>query len=79
MGNELNSQYEQIKKHLLKHGKITSWDAIELYRVTRLSQYIYLMRKEGYHFNVDHEPNSKNTGWHSVYILIDEGGDVNEV
>ena len=79
MKNGAKSQYEQVKKHLLMFGKITSWDAINLYRVTRLSQYIYMMRKEGYHFNVDHEPNSTNTGWHSVYILIDEGSQGDEV
>lgn len=39
---------EIILKHLQEHGSITSLLAIELYRCTRLSHYIYLLRKEGY-------------------------------
>ena len=39
---------EIILEHLQEHGSITSLEAIEKYRCTRLSQYIYLLRKEGY-------------------------------
>lgn len=39
---------EIILEHLQEHGSITSLEAIELYRCTRLSHYIYLLRKEGY-------------------------------
>ena len=41
------TQKDKIYNHLLKHGKITAWEAIQKYRITRLSQYIYMMRKEG--------------------------------
>lgn len=44
----MNSQYEKIKEHLLYKGSITSWEAIQNYRITRLSHYIWLLRKEGY-------------------------------
>lgn len=44
----MNSQYEKIKEHLLYKGTITSWEAIQKYRITRLSHYIYLLRNEGY-------------------------------
>ncbi len=37
-----------ILDHLLEYGSITSLMAIELYHCTRLSHYIYLLRKEGY-------------------------------
>ena len=39
---------EIILVHLQEHGSITSLEAIEKYRCTRLSHYIYLLRKEGY-------------------------------
>lgn len=40
-------QKELIKNHLEIYGNITSWEAIEHYRITRLSHYIYLLRSEG--------------------------------
>lgn len=39
---------EIILQHLQEYGSITSLVAIELYHCTRLSHYIYLLRKEGY-------------------------------
>ena len=39
---------EIILQHLQEYGSITSLLAIELYHCTRLSHYIYLLRKEGY-------------------------------
>lgn len=42
------NNYEKVKNHLLKKGTITSWEAIQKYRITRLSHYIYLLRNEGY-------------------------------
>ena len=39
---------EIILEHLQEHGSITSLEAIDKYRCTRLSHYIYLLRKEGY-------------------------------
>lgn len=44
----MNSQYEKIKEHLLYKGSITSWEAIQNYKITRLSHYIWVLRKEGY-------------------------------
>lgn len=39
---------DRILRHLEKYGSITSWEAIKEYGCTRLSQYIYLLRNEGY-------------------------------
>lgn len=39
---------DMILNHLQDFGSITSWEAIMEYGCTRLSQYIYLLRKEGY-------------------------------
>jgi hypothetical protein len=37
---------EQVRKHLLKKKSITSWEAITLYRATRLSSIIFTLRKK---------------------------------
>ena len=42
------TQKERILKHLQDSGSITSWEAIKEYGCTRLSAYIYLLRKDGY-------------------------------
>ena len=42
------NQLFEIRHYLLKHGSISSWTAIQEFRVTRLSQYILLLRNEGY-------------------------------
>ena len=39
---------ELILEHLQEHGCITSIEAIEKYHCTRLSHYIYLLRKDGH-------------------------------
>lgn len=38
---------DRLIEHMNKYGSITSWEAIQKYGCTRLSQYIHLMRKEG--------------------------------
>jgi hypothetical protein len=47
---------EIILEHLLEHGSITSLEAIEKYKCTRLSQYILLLRKDGYIINNEDVP-----------------------
>lgn len=48
--NELDShpqgktQLQMIKKHLEVEKQITTWTAIQLYGITRLSQYIMMLR-----------------------------------
>lgn len=37
-----------VLNHLKEHGKITSWEAIELYRATRLSGIIFCLKQQGY-------------------------------
>ena len=43
-----NTQENQILNHLIKHKFITSWEAIQEYRITRLSARIYELREKGY-------------------------------
>lgn len=39
---------DRILNHLKAYGCITSWEAIEEYGCTRLSHYIWVLRKENY-------------------------------
>jgi predicted methyltransferase len=34
------TQLEQVRHHLKRYGSITTWKAIQRYRITRLSKYI---------------------------------------
>ena len=40
------TQLNQVKKHLRKYRSITSWEAIRRYRITRLSEYIRILRHD---------------------------------
>ena len=42
----METQKRLIEKHLLEKGKITSWEAFEIYGVTRLSHIIYVLRRK---------------------------------
>ena len=46
----------RILKHLLEFESITSWEAINEYGCTRLSHYIYLLKKDGYKIIGTREP-----------------------
>ena len=41
------SKHQKIKEHLQSGRSITSWEAIEEYRVTRLSAIIFNLKKDG--------------------------------
>jgi hypothetical protein len=41
------SKIEQVKKHLLKYKQITSWEAIQKYKATRLASIIYDLKEQG--------------------------------
>ena len=42
------TQNEQVLKHLMVYGKITSLEAIEKYGILRLGSRIYDLKKKGY-------------------------------
>ena len=48
------TQYSIILKHLLENGSITSFEAFNLYGVTRLSAIIFNLRNDG--FDIESEP-----------------------
>jgi len=65
------TKVEQIIKHLRKHRSITSWEAITLYKVTRLSAIIFDLKSRG--FNITTVKHSKDgTNW-AEYIYFGEG------
>ena len=43
-----DTKTSKVLTHLQREGSITSWDAIQLYRVTRLSAIIFNLKKEGH-------------------------------
>ncbi len=58
-----------ILKHLQDHGSITSLEAIAMYKCTRLSQYILLLRKDGYNIKNEEIPFVHSvTGKKSSYV-----------
>ena len=53
---------ERILRHLKDYGTITSWEAIQEYGCTRLSHYIYLLKKDGHNITGDTEPFTNRYG-----------------
>lgn len=45
------TKLEQVMNHLKKHKAITSWEAIQRYRATRLADMIYVLKNRGWKFN----------------------------
>jgi hypothetical protein len=63
-----NTQENQILNHLKKHKFITSWEAIQEYRITRLSARIYELREKG--FNIITKNVTENGKTFAEYSLI---------
>ena len=57
---------ENVKRHLLNKGSITSWEAIGEYRVTRLSSIIFDLRKQG--FDIVSIPIEFDGGRYTKYV-----------
>lgn len=66
----MKTQIIKILEHLKRRKSITSWEAIQLYRATRLSTIIYTLRKRGYNIQSYTEYN-ETTGTHFArYVLL---------
>ena len=67
----MSTQKEQVLAHLKKHKKITSWEAIKRYNITRLAAIIYDL---GYEHNIlslrNRDPLSGK--WFATYTYIGE-------
>jgi len=61
---------EAIKKYLLKHKSINSWQAWELFEETRLSAKIFLLRKRGWNINSDVMPHNSKIKNFTKYVLV---------
>lgn len=67
----MQTQKEKVKRHLERGLKITSWDAIVQYHITRLSAYICELRQEGMNIITDYETNKEGVTY-AVYWLQKE-------
>ena len=54
------TQKETVLEHLRTHGTITSWEAIQKYRITRLSAIIGFLKDDGH--KIDSEPKRSTEG-----------------
>jgi hypothetical protein len=48
MSTTKETKTEKVRKHLIKFKSITSWQAIELYKATRLAAIICNLNKKGW-------------------------------
>ena len=62
------TQAEQVLQHMRERGGITSMEAFELYKITRLSGRIHDLRQQGYKITTDKEK-ARNGAIYAVYRL----------
>jgi hypothetical protein len=48
MATSFENKTNSVLNHLIQHGSITSWEAIEKYRATRLSAIIFILKDRGW-------------------------------
>lgn len=57
----------RVLKHLKEHGAITSWDAISLFGITRLSAVIFRLRNKGYKIETENATGKNRYGESVTY------------
>ena len=62
------TQNETVLNHIKTHGEITSLEAFELYRITRLSGRIHDLRREGHNITTE-KRKAKNGAMYAAYRL----------
>ena len=68
----MRNQKLQVLNHLKEHGSITSWEAIQRYRITRLSEYIRSLRHED-GLNISSIPEkNEDTHWVRYKLFAEE-------
>jgi len=45
---DAKNKHQMVLAHLMRHGSITTWDAITQYKATRLSAIIHNLKGKGY-------------------------------
>ncbi len=56
---QLTTQTQQVLKTLIEQKTITSWEAIQKFRCTRLSAVIYNLRQDGHDIRTHRKTNEK--------------------
>jgi hypothetical protein len=64
--NVFHSKVKMVLNHLSKNRTITSWEAINLYRATRLSAIIFILKERGHSITTEmkYEDNSRYAIYH---------------
>ena len=72
------TQSEQVKLHLEEYNTITSWEAIQKFKATRLSDIIYRLKKEGHNISVVKKYNRETETNFAEYRLLsnDDNGQI---
>lgn len=65
--DHLKPQAQQVGRHLVEHGSITDLEALDLYRIRRLSGRIYELRGADWPIETRNEPHAG--GYHARYVL----------
>ena len=64
------AQREQIKGFLITHKKISTWEAIQKFRITRLGAHIYELRRRGMNIAAERKRNPKTGTWFVEYYIV---------
>ncbi len=67
MSEKKSNKTEKVLEHLHTHGCITSLEAIDLYKATRLSAIIFNLRKRGLKIQTIDIPFIDSNGTKSIY------------
>ncbi len=71
----IRTQKEIIRDELLRNKKTTNWDIIKKYRITRLSEYIRQLRRDGMNIYSKHVTNKETGKSYVIYTLIEDSKD----
>ena len=61
---------ELVRQHLREKKHITSWEAIQNYRVTRLADVVWRLKNEGMIIDSIEEKNADNNRTHALYVHV---------
>lgn len=59
-----------IRQHLRNQKTITSWEAIQNYRVTRLADVVWRLKNEGMIIDSIDEKNDNDNRTHALYTYV---------
>lgn len=68
---DMMTQNEKVLNHLKMYGGITSMEAFETYKITRLSGRIHELRAQGHNITTEYQK-AKNGAVYAVYKLKGE-------